>query len=119
METEVFDSGGLSGRIEPDLLGKRIQPLEMWARKAQSAEILSFARVCHVQPASFADGRHGFRAYVFVVAQMACYTLLDRRWQERNFGTVSLQDDRRVLASRCSNVGEYIDEFMFRFNRRF
>ena len=119
METEVLESGGLSGRIEPDSLGKRIQPREVWARQAHPAEISSFAQVGHVQPTSFAGGRHGFRAHVFVVAQMDCYALLDRPWQERNFGTVSLQDDRRVLANRCSNVGEHIDEFMFRFNRRF
>lgn len=58
MDTEVLDSGGLSRRVEPVSLKRRIHLPE-------------------VRLSSFADGRYDFRAYAFVVAKMVCGDLLD------------------------------------------
>ena len=60
MNTEIFNSRGLFGRVEPALLEKWIHLPE-------------------VQSSNLADSRYGFQVNALAVAEMGCCDLLDRR----------------------------------------
>ena len=68
-DTEAFDSRGLSARVEPAPLKKRIHLPKVRLRQVLTTEAPSFAGARPVRLASFADGRDGFRACSLATAK--------------------------------------------------
>ena len=111
MNTEVFKSGGLFGRVEPASLEKRIHLPETQSQQVLPSEKSLFLRVYQVPSSGFTDDWCGFGAYALAVFYIICDGILDECKHGRNFNTMYLQDDWRVLADGLSNVEEFAPDY--------